>query len=126
MKAEFIKTIENDLGKLHIYKYIVVVEANTGTTASLESTYNSFLYLIETFDNKPWIYIANRLNSYAVNPTHYDYLDLFSSLKGVAIIVYDSIGKSNAELEASFCKKPFKVFNNLDHAFDWGKSLLEE
>ena len=125
MKAEFIKTIENELGKVHIYKNIIVMEAKSGVTISFETGFSILLNWTKTIGNKPWVYIANRKNSYAVNPTDYKYLEKVPTLKGLAIVTPEGLGRTNAELEANFFKKPFKVFDNLDQAFDWSNSLID-
>ncbi len=101
------------------------MEAKAGVTISFETGFSILLKWTKTIGNKPWVYIANRLNSYAVNPTDYKYLEKVPSLKGLAIVTHDDLGRSNAELEANFFKKPFKVFDNLDKAFDWSNSLLK-
>lgn len=126
VKVEFIKTVENELGKVHIYKNIIVMEANPGVTISYETGFSILLNWTKTIGQKPWVYIANRLNSYSVNPTDYKYLEKVSTLKGIGIVAHDTLGRSNAELEATFFKKPFKVFNSMERALDWSASLLED
>ncbi|MBV1924371.1 MAG: hypothetical protein KUG68_10135 [Flavobacteriaceae bacterium] len=126
MKIEFIKTVENELGKAHIYKNIIVMEAKPGVTISFETGFSILLAWTKTIGNHPWVYIANRLNSYAVNPTDYKYLEKVPTLKGFAIVTPGGLGRTNAELEEKFFNKPFKVFNTLDDAFDWSISLLED
>ena len=77
-----------------------------------------------TIGDKPWVYIAHRKNSCAVNPTDYKYLEGSPSLKGLAIVTPEGLGRTNAELEEKFFNKPFQVFDDLDKAFDWSNSLI--
>ena len=74
--------------------------------------------------SRPFVYIANRVNSYSVNPNDYVYLEKVPTLKGIAIVTPTELGKKNAELELNFFRKPMEIFDNVSEAYLWGKQLL--
>ena len=49
---------------------------------------------------------------------------MIPNLKGIGIVSTTERGRSNAQLEAKFFKKPFKVFDDMKSAYLWGKELL--
>lgn len=118
------KSLETDIGMVYFYNGIVVVEANEGVTLSYKTGFSILVKSLNYLGTKPWVYISNRIHSYSIITMDYKYLNNVPTLKAVAIVNYSEIGHLNAELEAKFCKKPIRVFDNLQEAAIWGKGFL--
>ncbi|MCW9038648.1 hypothetical protein [Altibacter sp.] len=116
--------LETDLGMVFFYDNIVVVEAYEGVTISYITGFSILVKGLQKLGTRPWVYIANRINSYSVNPNDYKYLEKIPTLKGLVIITPDEIGKKNAALEANFFNKPFTVVDDLASAYKCAQSFL--
>ncbi len=115
---------QNELGIMYLYTNIVVFEAREGQVVSYNPCFSQLLNQLKVLGPKPWGYISNRTQSYAVKPLDYKYLNKISSLKAFAIVSYSEMTRRNAILEAKFCKKPFHIFDNLLQAMIWTKDHL--
>ncbi|MEL6810945.1 MAG: hypothetical protein AAFP76_06380 [Bacteroidota bacterium] len=118
--------IEQKAATVYFYGNFVVVEVNEGVTLSYRTGFSLLIKGLSILKRKPWIYISNRVNSYAVNPTDYKYLNKVPTLKGLVIVDRSTVGKKNASLEANFSDKPFMVVDTMEAAYQWGKALLEK
>lgn len=116
--------LDTDYGVYFFYDDIVVMEAKEGIFLSYSEEVSVLLNILNILDSKPWGYIANRINSYAVQPIDYKYLEEIPTLKALAIVSYNETSYSNAVMESRFFKKDFKTFYNLEDAFKWVKSIL--
>lgn len=118
--------LEMDIGTAYFYNNIVVVEAKEGVTISYKTGFSFLVKGLQYMGTKPWVYIANRINSYSVNPNDYKYLEKIPTLRGIAIVTPTDLGKQNAALEANFFNKDFIVLENLSSAYDWATALLNK
>lgn len=118
------KVLETDIGMVYFYGNIVVFEANEGVILSYKTGFSILLKGLTIIGSKPFVYISNRTNSYSIKPMDYKYLNKVPTLKCMGIVAYSEVGQSNAELESNFCKKPFRIFDNLTEAAIWGKGFL--
>jgi hypothetical protein len=115
-----------DIGTAYFYNNIIIVEANEGVTISYKTGFSFLLKALQYIGAKPWVYIANRINSYSVNPNDYKYLERIPTLKGIAIVTPTKIGKQSAALEANFFNKDFVVVDDLQSAYNWAIELLSK
>lgn len=122
--TELKEVFDTEIATVYFYDNIVIVEAVEGITLSYKTGFSLLVKGLKYLGNRPWIYISNRVHSYSVNPNDYKYLDQVPTLKGIAVVNHTESGRKNAQLEASFCKKPFKVFDDLTEAYNWGKEFL--
>lgn len=120
------KILKTKIATIYFYGNFVVVEAREGVTLSYKTGFSILLKGLQLLRGKPWIYISNRVHSYAVNPTDYKYLNRVPTLKGIAVVNYTEAGKRNAQWEATFTKKPYAIFDNVLSAYEWGKAQLEK
>lgn len=118
-------TIVHKAATVYFYDNFVVVEVNEGITLSYASGFSLLVSGLKHLGTKPWIYVSHRINSYAVVPTDYKYLNRVPTLKGLVIINPNRAKKNTIELEQSFFKKPFMVANNFDEALAWGNDILK-
>ncbi|WP_339831837.1 hypothetical protein [uncultured Altibacter sp.] len=116
--------METELGMVYFYDNIVVVEAYEGVTVSYSTGFSILIKGLQKLGTRPWVYIANRINSYSVNPNDYKYLEKIPTLQGLVIITPDELGKKNAALEANFFNKPFTVVDDLASAYNFAQGLL--
>ncbi len=118
------RTLETEIGMVYFYGNVVIVEAKEGIVLSYKTGFSVLLNGLSLLGTKPWVYISNRIHSYSIKPMDYKYLNKVPTLKAVGIVNYMEAGHLNAELESKFCKKPFKVFDNLQEAAIWAKGFL--
>ena len=124
VEAELEHVLKTDLVTVYFYKDIVIVEAKEGVTLSYKTAFSILVMGLKYVGSRPFVYIANRVNSYSVNPNDYVYLEKVPTLKGIAIVTPTELGKKNAELELNFFRKPMEIFDNVSEAYLWGKQLL--
>lgn len=117
-----------DIGRFRFYPNIVVGEVNEGVHVTFESAVLPLQIAEQIYgDYKPVVYISNRLNSYSINPIgYYEAVKLFPNLAAFAIVGKNKKIKMLANLEKLFLKKPIRVYNDLDSAFDWAIAFLEK
>lgn len=108
-----------DFCNMNIYDNYMVVVMNEGVT--INPSHNKILLnIVDTyFNNKNFVYITHRINSYSVDPAIYFETSKIKNLVGFAVVSKDYKAKSNAEIEKLFFNKPFEVFNTLDEAVAW-------
>jgi len=116
--------IDSEVSTLYFYNSVVVGVGKEGVTLSYATGISLLTSVLKTFKLKPWVYITYRINSYAVQPTDYKYINAVPNLKGIAIVLPDNSISENTALESHFIKKPFKIFQTIDEAFLWANNLL--
>ena len=116
--------IKFDFCEMHIYDHYMVVVMNEGVT--ITPSHNQILLnIVDTYyKNKKFVYITHRLNSYAVDPAIYFETSKIENLAGFTVVSKDFKAKSNAEVEKLFLNKPFEIFDTLEEAITWAKSIL--
>ncbi|WP_298544067.1 hypothetical protein [uncultured Aquimarina sp.] len=130
MTCSFHKKLTNrhelSIGVFYFHKNFVISEINEGVILTYENT-SELIKLGKTYygDKTPFIYIANRINSYSFQPTnHFKTNEQFPNVKGYAVVTYNAIGSKIAELEKSFLKIPTRTFHKLDDAIKWVDTLV--
>ena len=113
-----------DFCNMNIYDNYMVVVMNEGVT--ITPAHNKILLnIVDTyFNNKNFVYITHRINSYSVDPAIYFETSKIKNLVGFAVVSKDYKAKSNAEIEKLFFNKPFEVFNTLDEAVAWADLVI--
>ncbi|RAJ16215.1 hypothetical protein [Olleya aquimaris] len=104
--------------------HILIAEINEGVNLDKKLSDEIIYFSSVAFNNKPFVYITNRINSYSVDPTIYKDVSKIDLLKGFAV-VSKTLSARNAEIERLFLKKPFEIFRELNKAELWAKSILE-
>lgn len=106
------------------YDSYMVVIMNEGVSVSSKLQDVLIEKALDYFGNKPFVYLTHRKHSYSVDPSIYIETSKIQNLVGFGVIAKDYKAKSNAEIERLFFKKPFRIFEDLDKAISWGKSLI--
>lgn len=119
---------ELEIGHLMLYPNIVVGEIKEGMHIAYENFNIASQILAEEYKGtRPFIYISNRTNSYSMDPVAYkDLLALVPNLKGFAVVAKSKRRRMMSNLERIFIKKPMRVFETMDEAFEWSFKLLED
>lgn len=115
-----------DLGRFVFYENVSIAEISEGTHVTFEKVSDMLRIAEDVYGNDtPFVYISNRINSYSIDPLgYYEAIKLFPNLKAYAIVSQNKQRRMLAVLEKLFIKKPIRVFNNLENAFDWSEQII--
>jgi len=118
--------VELDFGKVWFKDNILIAELNEGILFDVENNRQMLEIGKNIFRDKPYGYISNRINSYAVNPMVYMESAKKDNLKAIAVVTTNVVCRSNAVLEKQFYKdsNSFEIFSTLEEAFAWMKSQI--
>lgn len=120
-----VREYELEVGKIQVYENYMVSIFDEGATLTLERAYQIIGISEIHFRNKNFGFISLRKNSYAIDPTIYNYLKEMDNLKAFAIVSVKEIDMHNFKIEKLFYKKPMKFFIEFDNALKWVKSRLK-
>ena len=104
---------------------IIIAEINEGVVLNQDMSDDIIYFSSVVFKNNPFVYITNRINSYAVDPTIYKGVSQVETLKGFAV-VSTTLSARNAEIERLFLNKPFEIFSDLNDAKLWAIQILNK
>ncbi len=113
-----------DFGTVHVYEDYIVTIFDEGITVTLERAYQIIGISEIHFRDKKFGFISMRKNSYAVDPTVYDYFRQMKNLKAFAIVSLKEIDMHNFKIEKMFYKKEMKFFIEYDNAVIWVKRKI--
>ncbi|MCW5520428.1 hypothetical protein J1N09_11290 [Aureitalea sp. L0-47] len=119
------KILDTELGKIFIYDNLVIMEGKSEVVMTIKTGMSILLDVVKAVGLRPVVYISNRVNSYAVDPNDYKYLEMIPHLKGIAIVSHNDYGYRTAKLEEKFFRKPFKVFKDLEQAKQWADYVVK-
>ncbi|MFV0571753.1 MAG: hypothetical protein ACK5M1_04870 [Xanthomarina gelatinilytica] len=110
-------------GTVSMHDNYMLAVMNEGITVSPEL--NSVLEELAAnhFQDKKFVYITHRINSYSVDPNIYFKTSQIPNLVGFAVVLGRKIRLDNLALEKMFFSKPFKSFKSLDKAIEWANEL---
>ena len=83
-KTVVVREYQLDIGTVQVFKDYMVASFNEGTTITLERAYQMIGISEIHFRDKDFGYISLRQNSYAIDPTVYNYLRGMDNLKAFA------------------------------------------
>lgn len=110
-------------GTVSTHDNYMVAVMNEGITVSPEL--NSVLEDLAAnhYQDKKFVYITHRINSYSVDPNIYFKTSQIPNLVGFAVVLGRKIRLDNLALEKMFFSKPFKSFKSLNKAIEWANEL---
>ncbi|WP_299254587.1 hypothetical protein [uncultured Aquimarina sp.] len=111
---------------IEIYDDYIKVTMNEGITVSPKHNDVLLEMVDKHYNNKAFLYITHRVNSYAVNPTIYLETAKIHNLVGFAVVSNDPRQKNQTKLEKAFFNKEFRQFDNIESALQWKNELLEK
>ncbi len=113
-------------GTVSMHDNYMVAVMNEGITVNPEI--NSVLeeLAVNHFQDKKFVYITHRVNSYSVDPNIYFKTSQIPNLVGFAVVLGRKIRLDNIALEKMFFSKPFKSFKSLNKAIEWANELCSK
>ena len=120
-KTVVVREYHLDIGKIQVFKNHMVAIFDEGATLTLERAYQIIGISEIHFREKNFGIISLRKNSYAIDPTIYNYLRELKNLKAFAVVSVKEIDMHNFKIEKLFYKKPMKFFITYDNALAWVK-----
>ncbi|WP_282042830.1 hypothetical protein [Winogradskyella flava] len=120
LASQIIKQTKSDVGVVHFFNHIAVMEFEEGKHIDLTSSRPILNSIIDYFgDTKPFGLIANRVNSYSVSVLEIkDFRQELPNLSAYGIICYNQAGKMNAKIESSICEWDNICYDNLYDGLD--------
>ncbi|WP_026916131.1 hypothetical protein [Christiangramia portivictoriae] len=120
-------TIELDFGSVIIHEDFLIAVMNEGIVFDVSKNEKLLEIGTEVFQGKPYAYISNRINSYAVDPMVYKQSAKFQNLKVIAVVSANDMTRtlaSTVEKEFYTDANAFQVFTQLDDAISWVNEKL--
>jgi hypothetical protein len=124
-KKLIVREYELEIGKIQVFENYMVSIFDEGATLTLERAYQIIGISEIHFRNKKFGFISLRKNSYAIDPTIYNYLKELENLSAFAIVSIKEIDMHNFKIEKLFYKKPMKFFIEYDNALKWVKRRVK-
>ena len=124
-KAIVVREYQLDIGNVQVYDNYMVSTFDEGATVTLERAYQIIGISEIHFRDKDFGYISLRKNSYAVDPTIYNYIRGLDNLKAFAIVSKKEIDMHNFKIEKLFYKKNMEFFIEFENALAWVKKRLK-
>lgn len=124
-KTLIVREYHLDIGVVQVFDNYMVSTINEGATLTLERAYQIIGIAEIHFREKNFGYISLRQNSYAVDPTIYNYIRQIENLQAFAIVSVKEIDMHNFNIEKLFYKKPMKFFIKYENALTWVKRRVK-
>ncbi len=116
-----------DFGELTIFENYIIGVMNKGISVNIDTVRFITNIAKEHFNDKPWGYISNRINSYALDPTvHMTAPEFEKNMKAFAAVTHrkETAMTSGLEQDIHEPSYEFSIFTNLDEAIEWVTSTL--
>ena len=123
-KTIIVREYQLETGVVQVFDNYMVAIFEEGVTMTLERAFQIIGISEIHFREKEFGYISLRKNSYAIEPTVYNYLREMENLKAFAIVSIKEIDMHNFKIEKMFYKKPMKFFIEYDNALAWVKKRV--
>tara|TARA_R110002051_G_scaffold291369_1_gene355334 strand:- start:468 stop:869 length:402 start_codon:yes stop_codon:yes gene_type:complete len=123
-KTVIVREYQLETGIVQVFDNYMVAIFEEGVTMTLERAFQIIGISEIHFRDKDFGYISLRKNSYAIDPTVYNYLREMDNLKAFAIVSIKEIDMHNFKIEKMFYKKPMKFFIEYENALAWVKKRI--
>lgn len=124
-KKVIVREYQLDIGKIQVFKNHMVSIFDEGATLTLERAYQIIGISEIHFRDRNFGFISLRKNSYAIDPTIYNYLRELKNLKAFAIVSVKEVDMHNFKIEKLFYKRPMKFFIDYSNALKWVKRRVK-
>lgn len=113
------------LGRIYIFENYVVAEFKEGVDINFDNFSDMSEIIKKEFADKPFGFIANRINSYSINLMDaHKFNAYFPNLKAYAIVAYTPMTKRIFEVENHFFTFNREAFISLKEASHWVEKSL--
>ncbi|MBQ4821257.1 hypothetical protein [Aquimarina sp. MMG016] len=109
-----------------IYEDYIVVIINEGITVVPEHISELNFVAQKHFENKFFVYITHRINSYAIDPMTYFESNKIPNLLGFAIVSSNNRQKKQSKIEKVFTNKALQHFDTMEDALTWKNKVLKK
>ena len=119
--------VELNFGTYYLLDDFFIMEVNEGEHFNWDKL-NTLLDSLRDYygNHKPLAYIANRVNSYSIDPVLWSYFDKDDSiLIAASIVSYRDSSFMNANIEKQMASIPLKRAHSLGEAINWVQQLKE-
>jgi hypothetical protein len=120
LAPQIIKQTESEVGMVHFFNHLAVVEFNEGAHIDLSTVKKTLKDIIDYFgQSKPFGIITNKVNSYSISLLDTKYArQALPNLTAYGIVSYNSASRMSAGIESSFCEWKDICFDNLQVGLD--------
>ena len=109
-----------EVGDFHFFKNLVVAEFKQGAYVSFEDYKEAYELCLDIFNNTPFGFISNRVNSYSINLVDaQEHRKKLKLLHTYAIVTYSHNSKRMLVVEDHYFNLKRKRFNAFIDAFNW-------
>jgi hypothetical protein len=115
-----------DFAQLFFFDNYVISQFKEGVL--LEHANNKILIkaLEDYYQEKPFVYIANRTFAYNVSPMIYREASNMDKLMGICIVTSKSLSQTTARFEGKFYDKEFNVCETIAQGINWALHILKK
>lgn len=126
-KSYAYKKVVLEFGSYYLCDNFFIMEIDNGVHFNWEKLKQVLLALREHYgSHKVLAYIANRINSYSIDPVLWSYFDESDSiLVAAALVSYRDSSYMNANIEKQIASIPIKRAMSLAEAITWVEQLDE-
>ncbi|MEL6810946.1 MAG: hypothetical protein AAFP76_06385 [Bacteroidota bacterium] len=122
--TQLLKKLEGKVATVYFYDNVVITEGVEGAKIDYKSGFALLVHGVNFINNRPFVYISNRINDYETHPRELRYFQLAPYIKGVAIVTQKYDDSDREALGSTYFKKPFRVFSDLIEAYHWAQEVL--
>ncbi|MBV7268334.1 hypothetical protein [Winogradskyella luteola] len=117
--------LKTNLGSVYLFDNYIITDFKEGIDITFDN-FNEVSEIIKVyFEDRPFGFIANRVNSYSINLTDASKFNAnFPNLKAYAVVVYNTITERVFEIENHFFTFNRSVFKEIDSAVTWIEESL--
>ena len=120
------KKVVLDFGLYFLCDNFFIMEINEGVHFNFNKLSQLLTPLLEHYGHKRLAYIANRVNSYSIDPVLWSYFEKDDSiLIAASIVSYRDATFLSANIEKQIASIPLKRSKSLEEAINWVQKLKE-
>ncbi len=120
------KTLDLEFTHLEFYSDYVISTVKEDSILEEDHLEKLMDVCVNHFEEKPFVYIANRKFNYNVNPLVYLNLFKIETLEAIAVASDNKSALKTAIFEKHFSRIPFEIFHELKEAQIWAERILNE
>ena len=114
------------LGNIFFFENILISEINEGKHVNYNEALDYRDLIEEKFNDKPFIYISNRVNQFSVNIMDFEkFCDTFPNMKAFITVYYNQFTYKGLAFEKQFCKIPYLDFKTVKEAYKFSVKELK-
>lgn len=120
------KEEKTHFGTVEYHENIAVGIVNAGVDFGKECVDTLIEGLNRNFQDKPFIYISNRVNDYSLNPAETRRLELETNMIGAAFVLVRRFSFDSFQTEKVFYRIPTHACTSKEDAMNWAHKILNK